>query len=141
MSLVRVWTDVGKKKPVPLRAKIVEKDGPIITISYLSQCKDKIWRYEEDTYDIDDSSIEHYFKTDDETAIGFIEKEDGFILLNENLSDKDYEPEIDEEDSDEYSDDDDEDDSDEYSDEDEDFIQDDESDEEDEDEDDNYLDE
>ena len=50
MSLVRVWTDVGARKPVALLAKIVEKDGVIFTIRYLSECEDKIWRYEEDTY-------------------------------------------------------------------------------------------
>ena len=71
MSLVRVWTDIGARKPVPLLAKIVEKDGVIFTIRYLSESDDKIWRYEEDTYEIDNDSIAEYLKTDDEQDIGF----------------------------------------------------------------------
>jgi hypothetical protein len=30
MALVRVWTDVGARKPVALLAKIEEKDGVIL---------------------------------------------------------------------------------------------------------------
>lgn len=90
MSLVSVWTDVGGRKPIPLIAKIVEKDGVIFTIRYLSESDDKIWRYEEETYDIDDDSIAEYFKTDREEHIGFTPcGPDGFIKGD---SDEDYEP-------------------------------------------------
>jgi hypothetical protein len=90
MSLVSVWTDVGGRKPVPLIAKIIEKDGVIFTIRYLSESDDKIWRYEEETYDIDDDSIAEYFKTDREEDIGFTPcGSDGFIKGD---SDEDYEP-------------------------------------------------
>jgi hypothetical protein len=97
MSLVRVWTDVGARKPVALLAKIVEKDGVIFTIRYLSECEDKIWRYEEDTYEIDDDSIAEHLNTDHEDDIGFAQAEDGFVKLM-GEEDEDYVP-SDEEDS------------------------------------------
>jgi hypothetical protein len=91
MSLVRVWTDVGARKPVALLAKIVEKDGVIFTIRYLSECEDKIWRYEEDTYEIDDDSIAEHLNTHHEEEIGFSPADDGFVkvLVDE---DDDYVP-------------------------------------------------
>jgi hypothetical protein len=97
MSLVRVWTDVGARKPVALLAKIVEKDGVIFTIRYLSECEDKIWRYEEDTYEIDDDSIAEHLNADHEEDIGFAQAEDGFVKLM-GEEDEDYVP-SDEEDS------------------------------------------
>lgn len=90
MSLVSVWTDVGARKPVPLVAKIIEKDGVIFTIRYLSECDDKIWRYEEETYEIDDDSIAEYFKTDREEDIGFVKISEGEFTKGD--SDDDYEP-------------------------------------------------
>jgi hypothetical protein len=104
MSLVRVWTDVGARKPVALLAKIVEKDGVIFTIRYLSECEDKIWRYEEDTYEIDDDSIAEHLNTDHEDDIGFAQAEDGFVKLM-GEEDEDYVP-TDEDDDDEDDDDD-----------------------------------
>lgn len=88
---MRVWTDVGARKPVALLAKIVEKDGVIFTIRYLSECEDKIWRYEEDTYEIDDDSIAEHLNTDHEEEIGFATADDGFVkvLVDE---DDDYVP-------------------------------------------------
>jgi len=100
-SLVRVWTDVGSRKPVPLLAKIVEENGVIFTIRYLSESDDKIWRYEEDTYEVDDESIAEYLKTSDECDVGFVPLDDGFIKVE---SDEDYVPsdeEYDEDDEDE----------------------------------------
>lgn len=106
-SLVRVWTDVGSRKPAALLAKIIEKDGVILTIRYLSESDDHIWRYETDTYEIDDDSIAEYLKTDSELDIGFVAHEDGFLKVD---SDEDYVP-SDESDSesDSYEDSDDED--------------------------------
>jgi hypothetical protein len=49
MALVRVWTDIGARKPVALLAKIEEKDGVIYTIRYLSETSKGIWAWEEDT--------------------------------------------------------------------------------------------
>ena len=91
MSLVRVWTDVGARKPVALLAKIVEKDGIICTIRYLSECGDKIWRYEEDTYEIDDDSIAEHLNTDHEDEIGFVLADDGFVKVLA-AEDDDYVP-------------------------------------------------
>lgn len=98
MALVRVWTDVGSRKPVPLLAKIVEENGVIFTIRYLSESDDKIWRYEEDTYEVDDESIAEYLKTSDECDIGFAPLDDGFIKVE---SDEDYVPSDEEEEEEE----------------------------------------
>ena len=108
-SLVRVWTDVGSRKPAALLAKIIEKDGVILTIRYLSESDDHIWRYETDTYEIDDDSIAEYLKTDSELDIGFVAHEDGFLKVD---SDEDYVP-SDEDESDSYEDSDEEDEEDE----------------------------
>jgi hypothetical protein len=103
MSLVRVWTDVGLKKPVALLAKIVEKDGVIFTIRYLTEGKDKVWRYENDTYEVDDDSIAEFMGTDQEAELGFAEFNGGFV----RDSDSDYEPSDEEEEETETDDDDD----------------------------------
>jgi len=89
MDLVRVWTDIGARKPVALLAKIVERDGVIFTIRYLTESDDKIWRYEEDTYEIDDDSIAEHLGTASEEDIGFRPVEDGFVKMD---SDEDYVP-------------------------------------------------
>jgi hypothetical protein len=116
-SLVRVWTDVGARKPLPLLAKIVEKDGVILVIRYLSEEPDGIWRYEEDTYEVEDcqESIAEYLRTSNEEDAGFKTFDDGFMKME---SDDDYVPEsedeteteteLDEEDEEEFSDDDEE---------------------------------
>jgi hypothetical protein len=117
-NLVRVWTDVGSRKPVPLLAKIVEENGCIFTIRYLSESDDKIWRYEDDTYEIDNDSISEYLKTSDEQDAGFKQFDDGFIKVE---SDDDYVPsdEDEETDDDSLSDESEEQDDDEFEDEDE----------------------
>lgn len=136
MSLVKVWTDIGEKKHVQLLAKIIEKDGVILVIKYLSEGKDHIWRYEDDTYEIDDSSIAEYLNTDDECNVGFIPMGDGSFVKDEN-SDDDYEPSDEDEESDEEDEEDVEDEEDEDPEEDENF----EDEEDEEDEEDNYVDE
>ena len=118
-SLVRVWTDIGARKPIPLLAKIVEQNGVIFTIRYLSESDDKIWRYEEDTYEVDDESIAEYLKTNDECDVGFAPLDDGFVKVD---TDDDYVPSEEDEDEDEdesdlfTSDEEDEDDEEEYED-------------------------
>lgn len=101
MALVRVWTDVGARKPVPLIAKIIDKDGVIFTIRYLSESDDKIWRYEDETYEIDDDSIAEYLNTDLEEDVGFKIFKDGFVKSD---SDDDYIPSDTEEDETEEDD-------------------------------------
>ena len=107
-GLVRVWTDVGARKPAALLAKIIEKDGVILTIRYLSESDDHVWRYETDTYEIDDDSVAEYLNTNSELELGFVVHEDGFLRVD---SDEDYVPsgeDASESDSFEDSDDDDE---------------------------------
>ena len=99
-NLVRVWTDVGSRKPVPLLAKVVEENGCIFTIRYLSESDDKIWRYEEDTYEIDNDSISEYLKTSDEHDVGFKPFDDGFVKVE---SDDDYVPSDEDEETDDDS--------------------------------------
>ena len=109
MTLVRVWTDVGARKPVPLLARIEEKDGVIFTIRYLSETTKGIWSWEDDTYEIDDDSIAEYLKTDVLEDIGFrsFGDEGSFVKCE---SDDDYIPDTsDEEDTDETDSDDEED--------------------------------
>ena len=98
MSLVRVWTDVGAEKNVSLVARIIEKNGPIFTIQFLSptETKDKhgctIYRYEDDTYEIEDDSITHYLETDDESDVGFKCIGEGEWIRTGEESDDDYIP-------------------------------------------------
>ena len=106
-SLVRVWTDVGARKPVALLAKIIEKDGVILTIRYLAESDDHIWRYEPDTYEIDDDSVAEYLKTESELELGFVAHEDGGFLKVDQ--DEDYVPSEEDGESDSYEDSDEED--------------------------------
>jgi len=120
MSLVRVWTDVGADKNVSLVARIIETNGPIFTIQFLSptESKDKhgctIYRYEDDTYQIDDDSITHYLDTSDEGEVGFVSVGEGEWIRTSDESDEDYIPseedsdddEEDEEDEEDFEDDD-----------------------------------
>lgn len=77
MSLVKVWTDVGKARNVSLLAKIVENiSDTSFRVKYLSKTEEEykgctIWRYEDDAYDIDDEYITEYMMTDDEQEIGY----------------------------------------------------------------------
>lgn len=114
MSLIRVYTDVGKGKYVSLFARIVQQDGELYTIRFLCQVDGSVYKYEDDTYQIDDSSIIEYLDTDDETKVGFKVYEDGWIRAD---TDSDYEPSDEEEDEEEDDDEEDYEDEDEYCDE------------------------
>jgi hypothetical protein len=105
-SLIRVWTDVGTKKPVPLLAKVVEKDGRILVIRYLTE-EDGVWRYEDETYEVEDcpESVAERLNTFLEEDIGFKCIDDGFIKVE---SDDDYIPDSDEEENEDDEDEDDE---------------------------------
>ncbi len=112
-DLVKVWTDIGARKPVPLLAKIEEVDGVIFTIRYLSESgTDHIWSWEEDTYEIDDESIAEYLRTDQLEDIGFrsFGEEGQYIKVD---TDDDYVPDSAEEEEEDEDDDDDEDEDDE----------------------------
>ena len=114
--IVRVWTDIGTGKNVSLVARIVDTKDAIFTIQYLSPTEDKdkhgctIYRYEEETYEIDDDSITHYLDTDDETEVGFKQTDCGGWIRIDEESDDDYVPSEDEDDDEEDEEEDEEDD-------------------------------
>jgi hypothetical protein len=107
MNLVRVWTDVGSDKNVSLIARIVETNGPIFTIQYLSPTENKdkhgftVYKYEDEMYEIDDDSITHYLETSDEGDIGFVSTGNGEWIRTGDESDDDYIPSEEEESDDE----------------------------------------
>jgi hypothetical protein len=92
MSLVRVWTDVGERKPKALLAKIISHQKDIYTIKYLSPAGDSknIFRYEDDVYEIDDESICEYLNVDAEAELGFKINDEGDFYKDD--SDDDYVP-------------------------------------------------
>ena len=106
--LVKVWTELPSGKKKGLLARVFEHNGPLMIIRYLSPTEERdhgctVWRYEDQTYEIDDDSVMEYMGTEDETDIGFKPVSDGFI---EYSSDSEYvpssdsdEPESDEEES------------------------------------------
>jgi len=112
MSLVRVWTDVGADKNVSLVARIVETNGSIFTIQFLSptETKDKhgctIYKYEDETYQVDDDSITHYLDTSDEGDVGFVSVGEGEWIRTGDDSDEDYIPSEEDSDSDDEEEDD-----------------------------------
>lgn len=110
MSLVRVWTDVGQKKPKALLAKIFKRVGGAYTIRYLSAVPEnaKVFKYEDDEYEVDDESISEWLETDLETDLGFEAQDDGTWAKVD--SDSDYEPETESESDTETDEDDEEDD-------------------------------
>jgi hypothetical protein len=103
MSLVRVWTNVGQKKPKALLAKIFSSaEGPEYTIRYLSSVSEEddkgrtIFRYEDDIYTVDDESICEWLGTDEETDIGYAYAGDGAWVKGD--ADSDYVPDSSDED-------------------------------------------
>jgi hypothetical protein len=101
-DLVKIWTDVGGRKPIALLAKIVDKDLPIFVIKYLSESKDDgIWRYEEDVYEVDSYSIAEYLKTKNEIEVGFQEVSGGYIKIIQEDEEDDEDEENDQEDEEE----------------------------------------
>jgi len=115
MNLVRVWTDVGSDKNVSLIARIIETNGPIFTIQFLSPTENKdkhgctIYKYEDETYQIEDDSITHYLNTSNEEDIGFVSAGEGEWIRTGDESDEDYIP-SEEDDDDEEEEEDEEDD-------------------------------
>jgi hypothetical protein len=120
MNLVRVWTDVGSDKNVSLIARIVETNGPIFTIQYLSPTENKdkhgctVYKYEDEMYEIDDDSITHYLETSDEGDIGFVSVGNGEWIRTGDESDDDYIPSEEEESDDDEEDEEDVDDEEEF---------------------------
>ena len=111
--LVRVLTDNGGPKPVPLLARVLEeRDDGTYSIIYLSKAEEdergrSVYRYEEDPYEIDDDYIIEYL--DNEIEAGFEQYDDeGWIKKRrtEDESDDDYTPSDEGEETDEDEEDD-----------------------------------
>jgi hypothetical protein len=103
MSLVRVWTNVGQKKPKALLAKIFSTaEGPEYTIRYLSSVSEEddkgrtVFRYEDEIYQVDEDSIAEWLGTDEETDIGYTPLDDGSWIKGDQ--DSDYFPDSSDED-------------------------------------------
>jgi len=113
MSLVRVWTNVGQKKPKALLAKIFSSaEGPVYTIRYLSAESEEdehgrlVHRYEDESYEVDDDSVAEWLGLDDEVDLGFTRVgEDAWVKGD---PDSDYVPDSSEEDDTEDDEDEDE---------------------------------
>lgn len=123
-GLVRVWTDIGQKKPRPLLARIINTKSKLYTIQYLSPTEDRLkgktlYRYEDETYEVDDDSIYEYLSLSTEFDMGFVEVEGGYV---KDDSDEEYVPSDQSGDEDDYeeedSDEEDEEDEEEFEDED-----------------------
>jgi hypothetical protein len=116
-GLVRVWTDIGQKKPKPLLARIVNSKSKVYTIQYLSPTEDRLkgktlYRYEDETYEVDDDSIYEYLNLSTEFDMGFVEVDGGYVKDDSDEeyvpSDPEEEEDFDEDDSDDDSDEEDE---------------------------------
>jgi hypothetical protein len=112
-GLVRVWTDIGQKKPKPLLARIVNSKSKVYTIQYLSPTEDRLkgktlYRYEDETYEVDDDSIYEYLNLSTEFDMGFVEVDGGYVKDDSDEeyvpSDPEEEEDFDEDDSDDDSD-------------------------------------
>jgi len=96
IQLVKVWTDAGGSKPVAMLARVVEERDGVYTVQYFSGTEDRdhgriIYRYEDETYEIDDDSITEYLDSVDESDVGYIKiAEDAWVKDSE--SDEDYVP-------------------------------------------------
>ena len=107
--LVKVWTELPSGKNKSLLAKVIETNGAVMTIQYLSATDDKdhgriVYKYEEQTYEVEDDSITEYIGDTDESDVGFIKVNDGFVKYE---SDSDYVPSEDDDEDDEDDEDDD----------------------------------
>ena len=100
--LIKVLTELPTGKNVALLARIFETKGDTFVIRYLSPTEERdhgcvVYRYEDQTYEIDDDSIAAYLGTDEEEDVGFRKTtDDGFVRAD---SDSDYVPSSDDEDS------------------------------------------
>lgn len=102
MSLIKVFTEIEDGVTTCLPAKIISTKGDKYTIVYLSATDNrdshnrKIYKYEEDTYEITNESITEFVNSDMEIDFGFKQiSEDEFIKYDSD-SDDDYVPSSDE---------------------------------------------
>ena len=108
MSLIKVFTEFDDGTTAYLPAKIISKNGDVYTITYLSSSEDRdshnrrIFKYEDDTYDITDESITEFLNSDMEIDLGFKKISETEFIKYDSDSDDDYIPS--EEDEDDSSD-------------------------------------
>jgi hypothetical protein len=95
---VHVFTDIGKSRPVILKAKVLDKSGNNYTIKYLSPTGERyngksLYRYEDETYTIDEESVTECIDETNEEFIGYVKVPMGDMFVEEEgLSDPDYAP-------------------------------------------------
>lgn len=95
---VHVYTDIGKSRPVILKAKVIQKSGNNYTIKYLSPTCERyngktLFKYESETYTIDEESITEYIDDDDEECIGYTKGPSHDVFVeHSDLSDPEYDP-------------------------------------------------
>ena len=95
MKFLRVYTDVGKNKPVILFAKVIREYSNKYDIRYFSPVEklssgQSIFNYESVVYTIDDESVVERIHGEDEKVIGYEKTVNGWVRLDEN--DPEYEP-------------------------------------------------
>lgn len=95
MKFLRVYTDVGKNKPVILFAKVVREHDKKYDVKYFSPCEKQpsgqtIFNYESVVYTVDDESVVESIQGDDEKVIGYQKTPYGWVRLDE--TDPEYEP-------------------------------------------------
>lgn len=100
MSLVKVWTELDDGKCISLPAKIVsKKTNGIMIVKYLTVTENKdsqnrkIYKYEDETYEITDESVSEYIDSDSELDFGFQQiSDDEFVKYDSDSDDEDYVP-------------------------------------------------
>jgi hypothetical protein len=106
-QLIKVWTDAGGSKPVAMLARVIDEHDGLYTVQYFSATEDRdhgriIYRYEDETYEIDDDSITEYLDSVDESDVGYNKIAEDACVKDSSDSDEDYVPsEEDEEEEDE----------------------------------------
>lgn len=96
---VNVYTDIGKSRPVILKAKVIQREGTNYKIRYLSPTDEKyngktLFKYEPDEYIVDEESITECIDDNDEECIGYkvVPEYGGFIEEDTDETDSDYNP-------------------------------------------------
>jgi hypothetical protein len=109
MSLVKVFTEIEDGIMTCLPAKIIESKGDKYNVVYLSatDARDshnrKIYKYEDEVYEITNESITEYLNSDTEIDIGFKKISDDEFVKYDTDSDDDYVPSSEEDSSDDES--------------------------------------
>ncbi len=112
MSLIKVLTELDNGTITELPAKIVEtkNNGDVFVIRYLSYAEKrdnhnrKIYKYEDDTYEITNESITEFLNSDFEIDLGYKNISSDEFVKYESDSDDDYTPSSDEDEEDSDSD-------------------------------------